>query len=339
MTNDEAPMTNDQSATAGFVAGPSPVVVPRVRLIRAVARPGGSGPWNGQYALQKALRVRGPEWLRIGGPLRAGEIPWFWCWEDRDAAAMCALAGRPLIVGPNVLFEQSRRPCQAPAERELCNAASCRLMFTESAWYRDLIERHRGPDNRAPIVLWPYPIDPKPGGPLPADYDLLVYAKGNYRRGLVARLRRHFRRLRLLIYGQFARRELFDAARRSRCCLYLSSDDRGPLALAEILLAGCPAIGVPTGAPFIRPGRTGILIDRFRPEVCLDAVGKCHRLDRHTIAGLAAQQFDTARIVETVLTALRSAAQRTEAEPAQSGGPAARQARAAARIDVTRVPG
>ena len=113
--------------------------------------------------------------------------------------------------------------------------------------------------------------------------------------------------MRLLIYGQFARQELFDAARRSRCCLYLSNDDRGPLALAEILLAGCPAIGVPTGAPFIEPGRTGILIDRFRPQTCLDAVADCHRLDRHTIAGLAAQQFDTARIVERVLRALNQA--------------------------------
>ena len=277
---------------------------PRMRLIREVSRPGGSGPFNGQYALQKALRARGVQWLKIGGLLCQREIPWFWCWEDRDAAAMCAAAGQPFVVGPNILFEHSRRPCRLPAERELCNAASCRLMFTESAWYRDLIERHRGDDNRAPIVLWPYPIDPRPGGPLPAEHDLLVYAKGSYRRGLVARLGRHIRRLRLLVYGQFTRPELFEAARRSRCCLYLSHDDRGPLALAEILLAGCPAIGIPTGAPFIQPGRTGILLERFRPEACLDAVAKCHQLDRHTVAAEANRQFDTTRIVDTVIEAL-----------------------------------
>jgi len=311
----------------------------RVRLIREVTRPGGSGPWNGQYALQKALCARKPDWLAIGGPLQDGEIPWFWCWEDRDAAAMCAQTGQPFIVGPNVLFEHSRRPCRLPAEREICHAASCRLMFTESAWYRDLIERHRGPNNRAPIVLWPYPIDPKPGGPLPAEYDLLVYAKGNYRLGLVARLARHFPRLRLLVYGQFARQELFDAARRSRCCLYLSEDDRGPLALAEILLSGCPAIGVPMGAPFIQPGRTGILLDRFHPETCRDAIPACHQLDRHTVAALAEEQFDITRIVDTVLGALHYAAQQTEAEPAQPGGSGTRRAGAPGRIDVTRLPG
>ena len=276
----------------------------RVRLIREVTRPGGSGPWNGQYALQKALRARQPQWLKIGGLLGDGEIPWFWCWEDRDAAAMCALAGRPFIVGPNVLFEHSRRPCRVPAEREICNATSCRLMFTESAWYRDLIEKHRGERNRAPIVLWPYPIDPKPGGPLPAEHELLVYAKGAYRRGLVARLKRRFPRLRLLVYGQFARRELFEAARRSRCCLYLSHDDRGPLALAEILLAGCPAIGIPTGAPFIEHGHTGVLLERFRPQACIDAVASCRQFDRHTVAAAAAEQFDTTRIVDKVVSAL-----------------------------------
>jgi hypothetical protein len=279
----------------------------RVRLIREVIRPGRSGPWNGQYALQKALATRRPQWLKIGGLLHRDEIPWFWCWQDRDASATSARAGRPFIVGPNVLFEHSRRPCRLPAEREICNAASCRLMFTESAWYRDLIEKHRGEHNRAPIVLWPYPIDPRPGKPLPADYDLLVYAKGNHRRGLVARLERRFRRVRLLIYGQFARGALFDAARRSRCCLYLSHDDRGPLALAEILLAGCPAIGVPTGAPFIRPGRTGILLDRFRPQMCIDAVRKCHHLDRHNVAAAANRQFDTTQIVDTIVIALGNA--------------------------------
>jgi len=282
-------------------------VISPVRLIREVNRPGGSGPWNGQYALQKALRACGLQWLSIGGPLQGGEIPWFWCWEDRHAAAACALEGRPFVLGPNVLFTDSRRPCRLAVERLLCHASSCRLLFTESAWYRDLIQRHRGPNNRAPIVLWPYPIDPKPGGPLPAEYDLLVYAKGNYRLGLVARLARHFPRLRLLVYGQFARQELFDAARQSRCCLYLSDDDRGPLALAEILLAGCPAIGVPTGAPFIQPGRTGIVLDRFRPEACLDAVTACHQFDRQTVAALAAQQSDTTRIVGTVTRALDQA--------------------------------
>ena len=213
---------------------------------------------------------------------------------------------RPFVAGPNVLFAHSRRPCRIPAEREICHAASCRLLFTESAWYRELIEKHRGPQNRAPIVLWPYPIDPTPGGPLPAHYDLLIYAKGNYRPGLVERLMRRFPRCRLVVYGQYRREELFATARRSRCCAYLSDDDRGPLALAEILLAGCPAIGVPSGAPFVEPGRTGVLLDRFDPPACLAAIAQCHALDRRSVAAAAAEQFNTERIVSTILTALQN---------------------------------
>ena len=280
---------------------------PNVRLIRAVTCPARCGPFNGQYALQKALRRVAPAWLKIGGMPRGGEIPWFWCWNDREIAAMYAAIEEPFIVGPNILFEHSRQPCRVPAEREICHAASCRVMFTESAWYAGLIEQHRGPDNRAPLVLWPYPIDPKPGGPLPAQYDLLIYAKGNYQPGILARLTRRFRRVRVLTYGRFTREELFDAARRSRCCVYLSTDDRGPLALAEILLSGCPAIGIPTGAPFIRHGQTGILLNRFRPNDCLAAIETCHHLDRRQVSTIAQQQFDTRQITTTILAALDQA--------------------------------
>ena len=286
--------------------------MPPIRLIREVSAPRACGPFNGQYALQKALRRAAPEWLKIGGELRDGEIPWFWCWEDREVAAMAAATGKPFVVGPNVLFENSRRPCRLDAERAVCNAASCRLMFTESAWYRELIEQHRGKANRAPIVLWPYPIDPKPGGPLPARYDVLIYAKSGYRRTLIDRLARHFRRVRVLQYGRFARQELYDAARRSRCCVYLSHDDRGPLALAEILLSGCPAVGVPRGAPFIRSGLTGVLLDRFRPEECLTAIAACHELDRAAVAALAGRMFDTGKIVDTVVATLHAVAQQRD---------------------------
>ena len=77
-------------------------------------------------------------------------------------------------------------------ERELCNAASCRLQFTESVWYRDWILAHCGPAMRAPIVLWPYPIDPLPGGPLPPCYDLLIYEKSGFDRALPRRLSRRW---------------------------------------------------------------------------------------------------------------------------------------------------
>jgi hypothetical protein len=275
-----------------------------IRLIRAVHQPTGRGPGNGQFALQRALAASAPNWLRIGGTLREGEIPWFWCWADAEAAALCARTGRPFIAGPNVLFHDSRQPCRTAAERDICQAASCRLLCTESAWYRDLIQSQLGPASRAPIVVWPYPIEPKPGGPLEAEYDVLLYEKSGVCPETTAILRDTWPRHARIRYGHYRREQVLDLARRSRCCVYFSDDDRGPLALAEILLAGCPAVGVPHGAPFIESGRTGFLIERFTTFACLEAVKACHALDRKAVAAFASEQFNTDRIVQTILTAL-----------------------------------
>ncbi len=279
-----------------------------VRLVRPVAQPGSNGPQNGQYALQRALRARSVPWLRIGGAPEAGEIAWFWCWLDREAAVAWAAQGRPFVLGPNVLFESSRQPCRVRAERILCGARSCRLLFTESEWYRELIESQRRAENRAPIVVWPYPIDPMPGGPLPAEHDLLIYAKSGFAAGLVERLQKSFRRSVVVRYGQFRREGLVEAARRSRACVYLSDDDRGPLALAEILLCGSPTVGIARGAPFVQPGRSGMLLDDFEPGRVIDAVEDCLELDREQVAATAREQFDPERIVDTVLGALAGVA-------------------------------
>jgi hypothetical protein len=178
-------------------------------------------------------------------------------------------------------------------------------LFTESDWYRRLIEEHRGPANRATIVLWPYPIDPLPGGPLAAEHDLLIYQKSGADGDVIARLQNAWPRHALVRYGRYRREQLFALARRSRCCVYLSDDDRGPLALAEILLAGCPAIGMPTGAPFIQDGRTGVSIDSLDAESCLAAVTRCRQLDRGKVHRLAAAQFDARRIVGVIVGALQ----------------------------------
>jgi hypothetical protein len=278
--------------------------VSTIRLIRAVSAPSGRGPGNGQYALQRALRRYGPPWLKIGGPLGRSEIPWFWSWEDREAAALCARAAAPFVAGPNILFAHSRTPCRIEAEREICNAASCRLLFTESEWYRRLIERHRGPANRASVVVWPYPIDPRPGGPLPPQFDLLMYEKSGVDAALVAALQRAWPRHARVCYGRYRREQLWTLARRSRCCVYLSDDDRGPLALAEILLTGCPAVGVPHGAPFIESGRTGIVLEKLTPQSCVEAVAFCRQLDRGAVSAAAAVQFDARRIVARIAAAL-----------------------------------
>lgn len=281
------------------------MTMPRaVRLIRAVRRPDGRGPGNGQYALQRALSALGPDWLKIGGSLQPGEIPWYWCWLDRSAAAAQAAAGRPLVVGPNVLFESSRRPCAVAEERALCAATTCRTWFTESAWYARLIQSHLKPQNRGPIVLWPYPIEPRPPGPTTPSYDLLIYAKSGYRQSLLARLRKTFRRSKLIRYGRYRRDWLWETARRSRACVYLSDDDRGPLALAEILLSGCPTVGIERGAPLVETGRTGIRLDTLAFEAIVEGIARCGALDRRRVAQRAARQFCPRRITATIVDAL-----------------------------------
>ena len=278
-----------------------------VRLIREVHAPTGRGPGNGMFALQRALRATRPAWLHIGSRLREGELPWFWCWLDRPAACACAAVGTPLVIGPNMLFANWSIPCAVSGERELCNAASCRLQFTESVWYRDWIVGHCGPAMRAPIVLWPYPIDPLPGEPLPLRYDLLIYEKSGFDRGLTEQLLRRWPASVRVQYPRYRRERLIELARHSRACVYLSNHDRGPLALAEILLSGCPGVGVPRGSPWIVHGQTGFHVRGFDfPSLCR-AIERATLLDRDAVCAAARERFDTRTIVQTVLDALDAA--------------------------------
>ena len=278
-----------------------------IRLIRTVVATTGRGPGNGMFALQRALRKSRPAWLHIGGSLREGEMPWFWCWRDRAAACACAAVNVPFVIGPNMLFIDSQRPCGIAGERELCNAGSCRLQFTESAWYRDLIFAHSGPAMRAPIVLWPYPIEPLPGSPLAPRFDLLIYEKSGVDRKLLEQLLRRWPVSVRVRYGRYRRERLIELARQSRVCVYLSDDDRGPLALAEILLSGCPAIGTPRGAPWIECGQTGYRVQAFDfPSLC-GAIERAMPLDREVVRTAARERFNTEAIVQTILAALDAA--------------------------------
>lgn len=173
--------------------------------------------------------------------------------------------GLPFFQGPNMLFANSNTPRIDQEECALLDSPNCLAMFCHSEWYRDLIAAQRGPNNKSEIVMWPYPIDPMPEGPLPAKYDLLIYAKNGHRPGLLEHLAELYPNHFQIHYGQYKREELFAAARQSRACAYLADDDHGPLALQEILLAGCPTVGVRTGAPFIEHGVTGYFVDRLPP--------------------------------------------------------------------------
>jgi hypothetical protein len=281
----------------------------KVCLVRAVYEPGSCGPINGQFALQKALRIcalkRRLDWFAIADSALPDAIPWIWSWEDRDLAAEWSRASRPFIQGPNTLFINSRQPRCDDIESTLLDSASCVLFFTESEWYRRLIIRNRAATADYPIVLWPYPIDPRPPAPTAcAAHDLLIYDKNGYRPGLCEALAERFPRSVVFHYGQFERADLWSAASASRSCAYLADDDRGPLALAEILMCGCPTVGLPTGAPFVADGISGRIVSRFDLDEFTMAIRQCHALDRLEIARQAQLNFDPGRIADLVLRAI-----------------------------------
>ena len=150
-----------------------------------------------------------------------------------------------------------------------------------------------------------------------------LYAKNGHRPQLLEHLAKLFPRHIQIHYGQYKREQLFEAARRSRACAYLADDDHGPLALQEILLAGCPTVGVRTGASFVRHGEMGIVVKRLPPgaacveceqdavalDTFIDAVEQAQSIDRRSVRSLAADQFDTTRIVDGLLESIGSLSQ------------------------------
>ena len=146
----------------------------------------------------------------------------------------------------------------------------------------------------------------------------MIYSKNGHRPNLLEHLCEVFPRHVVLHYGQYKREQLFEAARRSRACAYLADDDHGPLALQEILLAGCPVVGVRTGAPFIQDGVTGVFVDRLPPGAkCatndsdaaalgdyLESLRRAMELDRRSARAAAADEFATDRVAGQVLMVL-----------------------------------
>jgi len=109
--------------------------------------------------------------------------------------------------------------------------------------------------------------------------------------------------------------------RHFQACAYLADDEHSPLALQEILLTGCPTVGVRTGASLVCHDITGLLVDRLPPgKQCVDneddeaalaaylnAVRRAQEVDRRAVRAAAATEFATDRIVDAVLTALDEA--------------------------------
>ena len=296
-----------------------------VELIGPVNQMGRDGLTNALFAIQQALLKRihdGMDWLTIKPlPVSRGALPWFWNWQDREYACWWDRQGHPFVEGPYVLFINSATPRIDALESALLDSPNCRGMFCNSTWYRDLIARHRGAANRSPIIVCPSPISDWPGPPLEACFDLLIYSKNGHRPQLAEHLQEAFPSHVRIDYGTYQRHDLFEAARRSRVCAYLADDDHGPLALQEILLAGCPTVGVRTGAATVRAGVTGYFVERLPPgrnlardENDVRALAEFHtaiesamQLDRSAVRHAAAGEFDTEVIVDNILNALNAA--------------------------------
>lgn len=190
-----------------------------------------------------------------------------------------------------------------------------RLVPPAPGWQTSAADRVDAGDAR---LHHAYPIDPWPDEPLPDEYDLLIYAKNGHRPQLLEHLAEIFPRHIQIHYGRYQREELFEAARRSRACAYLPDDDHGPLALQEILLAGCPTVGVRTGASLVRNGVTGFLVERLPPggqcvdnghdEAALlaymDALLQAQSIDRQQVRTRVAEDFQTTSIIDQLVTAL-----------------------------------
>ena len=79
-------------------------------------------------------------------------------------------------------------------------------------------------------------------------------------------------------------------------------------------------MGVRTGASFVRTGKTGVLVDRLPPgrrctetdedvralAAYLEAIEQAQAMDRHSVRGRAAEEFDTDRILDSVITAVNT---------------------------------
>lgn len=277
--------------------------MPSIRLVRPTLNMGVRGPGRGSFALHFALRVADLPWLHLGGQLQDDEIPWVWSWQDKSLAVHCEQIHRPYIIGPNVLYDNSSLPGCARHEPELMKGRHCALMFTESPWYARLL-RATTWNKQVPIAIFSYPIDPQPEGPLPAKYDLLIYLKDKSLGRLAMEILDVWRNSNIVVYGAYDREEMVELARQSRAGCYLSSDDRGPLALAEIMLAGCPAVGIERGAPWVLEQGLGVQVKELTKLLLCESVERAMMLNRDDVRETALQRFSTEKTVNDIRVAL-----------------------------------
>ena len=218
-----------------------------------------SGPTVLVAAFTDALRAD-PRFEDINaGPLRENDVPWFPVHSAQ--LVKCLAEGRRLAIGPNVLFGSSQAPGACGGEQTLMAYENYAAIFTLSRWYSELTRKHFKQQARHFILDYILPGSwlREPHCAL-IKQDAMIYLKGGKEETHIAdALAAAFPSHVLVRYGAFTRAQLFEAARTSRACFYISREDHYPLAAVEIGLMGCPIISDERSCPVAAHRLTGLL--------------------------------------------------------------------------------
>lgn len=230
-----------------------------------------SGPDVLVAAISEALRGD-PRFADLNEqPRGADDIAWFPVGHHLIAKFM--REGRPFAIGPNVIFGNSQMPGACAGEPELLAYQNYAAIFTLSRWYSALQQKHFAQKTNHFILDYPLPrewtrlpwediADRYPHNfPIvqQQDIDATIFMKGaEPETKIVAELMRRFPNGRVVQYGRYNRTNLFEAARSSRACFYISREDHYPLAAVEIALMGCPIISDEKSCPVLQHGVNGI---------------------------------------------------------------------------------
>lgn len=315
---DMATEKNSAPASESSVISVAKSVICRFPFTPAAGLDSTSGPTVLVAALTDALRAD-PRFEDINaGPLRADDVPWFPVHSAQ--LVKCMREGRRVAIGPNVLFGSSQAPGACAGEKELMAYENYAAIFTLSRWYSELTRRHFTQKTNHFILDYILPAAwlRQPSCALIAR-DAMIYLKGGKEETRIAdALRAAFPSHVLIRYGAFTRAQLFEAARTSRACFYISREDHYPLAAVEIGLMGCPIISDERACPVVAHRLTGLVCpvrERAEDAPFTWAADSANRLaaewpgavvmDRAAIRGRTIARHSAPAAVERIASALK----------------------------------
>lgn len=190
------------------------------------------------------------------------EVIWFPTFHRMPEIIAAVMQKRPIAIGPNVLWGNSQTPNAGPHEPILANYTGFRAIFSLSRWYAESLRRNMAQQTAHHLVDF---ILPLAWQRLPwrdvVTRDALIFCKGGPEEAAICdRLAQRFPSSTRLVYGQYKRADLLEAARTSRACFYVSREDHYPLAAVEIGLMGCPIVSDERACPVLAHRLTGITV-------------------------------------------------------------------------------